>query len=135
LADQEDSVAKVSHVKDPKHLRYSDLFTVVWVALVIAWCFVAKSAVERVLLPLLCPEAGPTAAGLWVTKHDGTLSNGAKLGGWRYTAYSVAHCGLWMGGCAVFTLVLTRIWPSKLTLNEYEARKPLKEPTSTDDLA
>ena len=128
-------MAKVSHVKDPKHLRYSDLFTVVWVALVIAWCFVAKDTVERVLLPLLCPEAGPTAARLWVTKHDGTLSNCAKLRGWRYTAYSVAHCGLWMGGCAVFTVALTHIWPCKLTLNEDEARELLKKPASTDDLA
>ena len=52
----------------------------------IAWCFVAKSTVERVLLPVLCPEAGPTAAPLRVTNNDGTLSNGAKLRGWRYTA-------------------------------------------------
>jgi hypothetical protein len=128
-------VAKVSQVKDLKDLRYSDLFMVVWVALVIAWSFVANSTVERVLLPVLYPEAGPTAARLRVTKHDGTLSNGAKLRGWRYTAYSVAHCGLWMGGCAVFTVALTHIWPSKLTLNEDGPRKPLKKPTSTDDLA
>ena len=128
-------MANVSQVKDLKDLRYSDLFMVVWVALVIAWCFVAKSTVERVLLPVLYPEAVPTAARLWVTKHDGTLSNGAKLRGWRYTAYSVAYCGLWMGGCAVFTVALTHIWPSKQTLNEDEARKPLKKPASTDDLA
>jgi hypothetical protein len=40
-----------------------------------------------------------------------------------------------MGGCAVFTVALTHIWPSKQTLNEDEARKPLKKPASTDDLA
>jgi hypothetical protein len=125
----------VSQVKDLKDLRYSDLFTIVWVALVIAWCFVAKSTVEWVVLPVLHPEARPTAVRLCVTKHDGTLSNGAKLRGWRYTAYSAAYCGLWMGGCAVFTVALTHIWPSKLALNEDEARKHLKEPASTDDLA
>jgi hypothetical protein len=125
----------VSQVKDLKDLRYSDLFMVVWVALVIAGCFVAKSTVERALLPVLCPDAGPTATRLWVTKHDGTLSNGAKLRGWRYTAYSVAYCGLWMGGCTLFTVALTHIWPSKLTLNEDESGKRLKKPTSMDDLA
>ena len=37
-------MAKVSQVKDLKDLRYSDLFTVVWVALVIAWCVVQSIA-------------------------------------------------------------------------------------------
>ena len=55
-------MAKVSRVKDLKDLRYSNLFSVVWVALVITWSFVAKSNGDRILLPVLCPETGPTAA-------------------------------------------------------------------------
>jgi hypothetical protein len=128
-------VAKVSQVMDLKDLRYSNLFTVVWVALVIVWCFVAKSTVDRALLPVLCPVAGPTAARLRVTNNDGTLSNGAKLRGWRYTAYFVAHGGLLMGGCHVFMVALAHIWPRKPTLIEDEARKPLKKPASMEDLA
>jgi hypothetical protein len=128
-------MVKVSRVKNLTDLRYSNLFLVVWVALVITWCFVAKSTVDWVLLPVLYQENGPTAARLRVTNNDGTLSNGAKLRGWRYTAYCVSHCVLWMGGTAAFTVVLAHIWPSDRTLNEDLAGKALKKPSSVDDLA
>jgi hypothetical protein len=86
-------------------------------------------------LPALCQEVGPTAARLRVTNNDGTLSHGAKLRGWRYTAYFVSHGGRWMGGCMAFPHALASISPSKPTLNEDEARKALKKPASVDELA
>ena len=62
-----------------------------------------------------------------LTNNHGTLSNGAKLRGWRDTAYFLAHSGLCLGGCLAFTVALAQIWPSKPTLNEDEARKkPLR---------
>ena len=128
-------MAKVSRLKDLKDLRYTNLFSVVWLALVIAWCFVSKSAVERALLPVLCPETGPAAARLRVTNNDGTLSNGEKLRGWRYTAYFGAHGGLCLGGSLAFAIALAQVWPGKPTLNEDEARKALKKPAPVDDLA
>ncbi len=135
LTAEEHSVAKESRLKDLKDLRYTNLFSVVWVALVITWCFVSKSPVERALLPVLCPETRPAAARLRVTNNDGTLSNGAKLRGWRYTAYFAAHGGLCLGGTLAFTVALAQIWPIKPTLIDDEARKALKKPAPVDDLA
>jgi hypothetical protein len=77
----------------------------------------------------------PTAARLRVTNNDGTLSNGEKLRGRRYTGYFAAHAGLCLGGCLTFTVALAQIWPSKPTLNDDEARKALKRVAPMDDLA
>jgi hypothetical protein len=101
-----------------EHLPYPNLFTVVWVALVIAWCMAAKSTTDRVLLLALCSQAGSATEPLRVTNNDGTLSNGEMLRGWRNTAYFVAQCGLWMVGCAAFSVALGHLWPSKSELNE-----------------
>jgi hypothetical protein len=134
LVVEEDSVAKASRVKDLNELRYSNLFTVVTLVLVIAWCVVTKVAVDRLLLPVLCPEAGQSARALRVTNNDGTLSNGAKLRGWRYEVYFGVHGGIWMSGCAAFSIALMHAWPSRSTPKEGD-RDTLKKPARIDDLA
>jgi hypothetical protein len=134
LVVEEDSVAKASGVKDLKDLRYSNLFTVVSLVLVIAWCVVAKVAVDRLLLPVLSPEAAQSAGALRVTNKDGILSNGPKLRGWRYDVYFGVYAGIWMTGCAAFSVALMQVWPSRGTPKE-SARDTLKKPAPTDDLA
>jgi hypothetical protein len=126
-------VAKLGQVK-ASDLRYDALFAVVVIALSIAWSRVTKATTDQVLLPMLCPAALATGP-LRVTNDDGTLSNGAKLRGWRRTAYFSVQGGLCMVGCMAIIVALLHIWPNKGTLNGDRARDFVKKPAPPDDLA
>jgi hypothetical protein len=135
LAAEEHSVAKLGQVTDLKDLRLSNLFTVVWLALAITWCLVAIPIFDRVLLPVLCPEPGPTASRLQLTDDDGTLRNDAELRIRRYTTSWFAYSGLWISVYAAFTFALAHVWPRKPTLEEDETTIAPKKPAPIDDLA
>ncbi len=114
-------------------LRYGSFYAVAVIGVAIGWNAITKTTAERMLLPVLCPEADPAARPLRVTKNDGSLSNGEKLHGWRNAVYFGVHGGLWMAGCLAINLALAQVWPRRMAPGE-AGSTGAEKPGPTDDL-